>query len=179
MWPGVIILAILLALLFFLRRRPRPEPTDTPAGTQARLPEPNPFAPFEGGVALGNDPLVEGGQQLHRTEGWSGGPRVIRRPQGQGRATPINMPLIKWAQARYDAYQGGTGDDASYRQALQILRYAQQGGWFIVPASNAGAARFERYQPPYGQVLPADPVPGDLLFERGPVTEASILMSEI
>ena len=178
MWPGVIILLLLVALLFFLRLQPRMELTDTPM-PQARLPEPNPFAPFEGGIALGNDPIVQGGQQLSRTEGWAGGPRVIRRPQGQGRETTINMPLIKWAQARYEAYRGGTGDVASYRQALQILRYTQQGGWFIVPGSNAGPERFERYQPPFGQVLPATPVPGDLLFERGPATAAGILMSEI
>ena len=198
-WTGLLILSLLVGLLILLRTQSKPTriPTDTPL---ARLPElDNPFAPPRGGVSMGNDPAG-----MATTASWSGqrrvmNPRVIQRPEGSdavysrldpryGRGSeplsslPIDMPAIRWAQARYDAYQAGRGDQASYSKALGILRLAQAGGWFVVPASLSGPQRFERYQPPYGQVLPVTEFssrPPGGIWTRPPATAATLLASEI
>ena len=190
MWEAITIILLLLAF-FLLMRRKAEEPTDTPKRPDTprpRLPDPtvNPFSPPAGifKPILGNDPSIPGVpvQLVHATD-WAGGRRVIRRPDdsdnpGGGR-TAITMPLIRWAQARYDAYQRGVGDQPTYTQALGILEHVQVGGWFLVASPPGQPESWERYDPPQGQILPARVPLYDALFERGPSTAATILRSEI
>ncbi len=178
MWTGLSITVVLLVLLAYLNTRPPPPVpvlTDTPVAPVV----PSPWS-------LGNDP-VAGVLPLYETGSWAGGRRPIRRPSTQG--PEISMPLIRWAQRRFEAgNRSHTGDargptDQSYWQAADILRAVERGGWFIVP-SETGADMYERYQPPFGQMLPRPEAnPAAVPVARGPgprpsSTPATILMSE-
>ena len=182
MWTGLSIIVVLLVLLAYLNTRPPPPVpvlTDTPV-------VPSPWS-------LGNDPNVAGGPPLYETGSWAGGRRPIRRPSTQ--APEISMPLIRWAQRRFEAgNRAHTGDvtgptDQSYWRAIDILSRVKRGGWFIVP-DETGVDMYERYQPPFGQELPrpeanpaAVPVarganPWRFTTARPSSTPATILMSE-
>ena len=195
MWTGLIIILVLLALMVYLKTRPPPPVpvlTDTPLVPTGSTT-----------LSLGNDPVLAdtplvptappnfaGGPPLNETASWAGGRRPIRRPSTQ--APHISIPLIRWAQRRFEAgnrtYTGdGTGPtDQSYWQALDILRTVEQGGWFVVP-NETGVDMYERYEPPFGQMLPraeANPaaVPGAWqgpMSARPQATPAVVIMSEL
>ena len=187
MWEAITILLLVLALLFFIQRPKKVEPTDK-SPVPARLPDPtvNPFSPpAPDKPVLGNDPAIPSLAMGSVTASWAGGRRPIRRPDqsgnpGGGRVA-ITMPLIRWAQARYDAYHRGVGDVPTYNQAVGVLYHVRQGGWFLVGSPIGTPEAWERYDPIDLDLTPvrADVVPGDRLFERGHATAATILRSEI
>ena len=186
MWPGIVILLILVSLLFFLKSRPKTKPQLTDAPDAPHLP--NPFL-------MGNDLNVMGGPPMVETATWAQ-PRTrtpISRPVSRGR--DITIPMIRWAQAQYERGQDyamhpralGQRFDDSYWRAVEILRSVQGGGFYLAPSSNAAPATFERYHPPFGQTLPirvASPVESHTQQWNSqgvpyatPATAATILMS--
>ena len=138
MWTGLLILFVMIALWAYLKTRPVEVPvlTDTPI-------VPSPWSE----PVICNDPMCT-------TASWAGGRRPIRRPSTQ--APQISMPLIRWAE-RTIALGNRTGPtSASYWQAVDILKNAERGEWFIVPdETGAGADMYQRYQRPADLVLPA------------------------
>ena len=182
MWPGIVILLILVGLWILLKTRSKPTPqlTDDPASANL----PNPFL-------MGNDLNVMGGPPLVETGSWAPPAAVarparteIRRPVGRGR--DITMPMIRWAQAQYDRGQSyamnprelGQRFDDSYWRAVEILRIVEGGGFYLAPSSNAGPATFEQYHAPFGQTLPIRAASSIESPYAALATPATILMSE-
>ena len=161
MWAAVIIALLLLGLAIMVQRQrnSRLEPSRAP---QATLPVPR-LTDVDVVFGSGNDPLT-------RTAEWSGASRVIRRPSSTGGmqdGRELTMPLIRWAQAQYEAHTEGSAVNASYNYAVEVLYAANTGGWFLVGGNNPDM--WERYEPPANLNLPPmeeQPVAGTVY--RGP-----------
>ena len=140
MWPGIVIIILLIAMLLFVKSPKVKEYTDHPSPTIDTFDE-----------RLDNDPYNV----------------PIMRPAPvatDARGRPITMPLIRWAQAQYERgtlwalnpQHAGQRMDQSYWRAVDILRAVEGGGMFLVPGVTD---TFERYSKPVGQTLPPPVVP--------------------
>ena len=148
MWPGIVIILILLAMLIYLKA-PKKEPVPTDEPRTADLP--NPFLiepPIDS--RLDNDPANVPIQR----------PRPIAL---DARGRPITMPLIRWAQAQYERGQmfamnpetAGQRLDTSYYQAVAILRTVEGGGGgSSSPAATLGGTGFSDTQNPSARRCP-------------------------
>ena len=149
MWPGIVIILILLAMLIYLKA-PKKEPVPTDEPRTADLPN-----PFLIDSRLDNDPANVPIQR----------PRPIAL---DARGRPITMPLIRWAQAQYERGQmfamnpetAGQRLDTSYYQAVAILRTVEGG---VVPR-----ARQQRWEGQVSAILKTLRPDAARPFARGP-----------